>query len=188
MPHAAKRRCGTFPTADRTATHHSRHLHGTTPPVYPNALSLETWKFSPYPKNGGHTLPVAHGRHRPRAQPNLFEQPDEITALSIGTVHGWHSRALDEYRELNIYTPAGYHPDSALTYPVIYLLDGSVNEDFLHIAGILQFMDMMDLFPPHILVGIANTNRRRDFTYPSTDTGDLKLIPNGAAPKNSLNT
>jgi uncharacterized protein len=75
----------------------------------------------------------------------------------------------------NIYLPQGYHKDSV--YPVIYLLDGSANEDFIHIAGILQFGNMMEIFPQAILVGIANVDRKRDFTFPTTIEEDKKAYP-----------
>ncbi|MBK7286445.1 MAG: hypothetical protein IPI95_04685 [Flavobacteriales bacterium] len=46
------------------------------------------------------------------------------------------------------------------------MLDGSANEDFPHIAGLAQFMNMYDLLPKSIVVGIANNGKSRyhDFT------------------------
>ncbi|SFC68413.1 hypothetical protein SAMN05421780_10877 [Flexibacter flexilis DSM 6793] len=88
-----------------------------------------------------------------------------------------NSVQLGEKRSLNIYLPAGYNPDSARRYPVIYLLDGSAGEDFVHVAGLVQFWNMMQMMPPTIVVGIGNVDRRRDFTYPSTDAQDQKDFP-----------
>lgn len=104
--------------------------------------------------------------------------------MALGPIHVLHSKALNEQRALNMYLPQGYHPDSAAGYPVVYLLDGSQDEDMLHISGIFQFMDMMEMLPPHLVVGIANTHRRHDFTQPSADPRDLELIPDagGSAP------
>lgn len=97
--------------------------------------------------------------------------------VPLGVVESFHSKALNEKRVLNIYLPQGYHPDSLKTYPVIYLLDGSAHEDFPHIAGLAQFMNMYKTLPESIVVGIANGNRYKDFTYPSNDKRDLKEIP-----------
>ncbi|UII20936.1 alpha/beta hydrolase [Fulvivirga ligni] len=97
----------------------------------------------------------------------------------FGVIERLESKALDETRTLNIYLPQGYHPDSTQTYPVIYVLDGSQNEDFPHIAGLVQFMNMYNLMPKSIVVGIANVDRYRDFTYPSTDDLDLRDLPTG---------
>ncbi|WP_373550246.1 alpha/beta hydrolase [Haliscomenobacter sp.] len=90
-------------------------------------------------------------------------------AFMLGHVDTLYSKILSEKRVLNIYLPSGYSPDSAYTYPVIYLLDGGADEDFIHIAGLLQFASFpwVEHLSPSILVGIANTDRKRDFTYPA---------------------
>ncbi|MFC3560703.1 alpha/beta hydrolase [Pedobacter jamesrossensis] len=87
------------------------------------------------------------------------------------------SKELRETRILNIYLPEGYSPDSAKTYPVIYLLDGSANEDFIHVTGLVQFLTMTEIMPKSIIVGIANIDRKRDFTFPTTIKEDLKDFP-----------
>lgn len=78
------------------------------------------------------------------------------------------SQQLGETRILNIYLPERYKHSDTGSYRVIYLLDGSANEDFPHIAGLVQFYEMMGLMPEAIVVGIANVNRKRDFTFPVT--------------------
>lgn len=95
----------------------------------------------------------------------------QTTPLVIGQVQTLHSEQLHEDRSLNIYLPEGY--DSAKAYPVIYLLDGSRSEDFLHVVGLTQFFSMTFGMPDCIVVGIANVDRRRDFTF-HTDRADLK--------------
>jgi uncharacterized protein len=97
----------------------------------------------------------------------------------LGVVDTVHSTILQEKRVLNIYLPVGYHPDSAARYPVIYLLDGSADEDFIHVAGLVQFCNFpwVKLLPPSIVVGIANTNRRRDLTFPTTIAQDKMDYP-----------
>lgn len=106
------------------------------------------------------------------------------TTFPFGVVETIHSDELNEERILNIYLPQGYHQDSLAKYPVIYVLDGSANEDFPHIAGLAQFMNMYDLLPKSIVVGIANIDRYRDFTYPSNVKADLKAIPtSGGSPQ-----
>lgn len=84
------------------------------------------------------------------------------------------SQQLGETRILNIYLPERYKHSDTGSYRVIYLLDGSANEDFPHIAGLVQFYEMMGLMPEAIVVGIANVNRKRDFTFPVTASGQNK--------------
>lgn len=90
------------------------------------------------------------------------------TPLTIGESLVLFSDILGQERPLNIYLPYGFSPDSAKTYPVIYLLDGSADQDFLHIAGLVQFASYpwLEYCPESIVVGIANLDRTHDFTHP----------------------
>ena len=99
----------------------------------------------------------------------------DIRTLGIGQVHTRHSDILQEDRELNIYLPASY--GSGNRYPVIYLLDGSLNEDFLHISGLTQFFHMMFGMPECIVVGIDNIDRKRDYTFPTSSIDLKKTYP-----------
>lgn len=106
----------------------------------------------------------------------------EISAQSaapfvIGEVAHLRSSILKEDRTLNIYLPENYRKDSTTNFPVIYLLDGSAQEDFVHIAGLVQFLTMIQAMPPSIVVGIGNVDRKRDFTFPSTLAADQKILP-----------
>jgi uncharacterized protein len=84
----------------------------------------------------------------------------------MGEIVEIQSVQLGEKRTLNIYLPEGYRQTDTTRYRVIYLLDGSAYEDFPHIAGLVQFYEMMWLMPKTIVVGIANVDRKRDFTFP----------------------
>lgn len=101
----------------------------------------------------------------------LNAQTNNTKPYSIGEIKEINSSILRENRVLNIYLPVGYNDKE--TYPVIYLLDGSANEDFLHVVGLVQFFNMAFKMPNTIVVGIANVDRRRDFTFP-TNLKDLK--------------
>ncbi|MCX2452187.1 alpha/beta hydrolase-fold protein [Pedobacter sp. PLR] len=111
------------------------------------------------------------------AQQVQIPQSTESSSFSIGKTDKIKSNILGESRTLNIYLPEGYHPDSAKTYPVIYLLDGSANEDFIHVAGLVQFLTMTETMPATIVVGIGNIDRKRDFTFPTTNAKDKKDYP-----------
>lgn len=97
----------------------------------------------------------------------------------LGVIDSLHSDILKETRTLNIYLPEGYSPDSTTLYPVIYLLDGGADEDFIHVVGLVQYntFPWVNKIPKSIVVGIANTNRLRDFTFPTTVDDDKKKYP-----------
>ena len=103
----------------------------------------------------------------------LHAQTNNTKAFSIGEITEIKSSILGENRIFNIYLPDDYNDKE--TYPVIYLLDGSANEDFLHIVGLVQFFNMAFKMPKTIVVGIANVDRKRDFTFP-TNLKDLKKV------------
>lgn len=98
-------------------------------------------------------------------------QTETTKPLTIGEVRTLKSKVLNEERVVNIYLPQGF--DKAKSYPVIYLLDGSINEDFMHVSGLVQFFNQMYSMPETIVVGIANIDRKRDFTF-HTDLKDLQ--------------
>ncbi len=94
----------------------------------------------------------------------------------LGVIDEIKSKSLEEKRVLNIYLPVGYNQNDTIKYPVIYLLDGSADEDFIHIVGLVQFnsFEWINQIPKSIIVGIATVDRRRDFTFPTTSKEDLK--------------
>lgn len=99
--------------------------------------------------------------------------------IIIGTTHEIESAILGEKRQLNIYLPEGYNPADTTHYQIIYLLDGGVDEDFMHIVGLVQFntFSWINQIPKSIVVGIANTDRKRDMTFRTTIKSDKEKYP-----------
>ncbi|MEP6793255.1 MAG: alpha/beta hydrolase-fold protein [Saprospiraceae bacterium] len=113
------------------------------------------------------------------AQTNRSVQTTTSKPFILGSIEEIQSNQLGEKRILNIYLPDGYTQDDTTHYPVIYLLDGSADEDFIHIVGLVQFNNFswINRVPKSIVVGIANTDRKRDFTYPTTIVEDKMKYP-----------
>ncbi|WP_346882034.1 alpha/beta hydrolase-fold protein [uncultured Algibacter sp.] len=113
----------------------------------------------------------------------------ETTQLSIGETIKFQSKVLNQNRILNIYLPNGYAKDSLKKYPVIYLLDGSIDEDFFHISGLVQFgsFSWINMVPESIVVGIANLDRKRDFTFPTHNKKDKDDFPTTGKSENFIN-
>jgi len=101
-----------------------------------------------------------------------------VRPFVLGETRTLRSTILDQDRVINVSLPAGYSPDSATVYPVIYLLDGSADEDFVHVAGLVGFMSTYALIPPSIVVGIGNVDRRHDFTPTTQNDSDKVWVPN----------
>ena len=107
----------------------------------------------------------------------VFGQQDSFTSepFYLGHRITFQSAELNELRTLNIALPIGY--SDTTKYPVVYVLDGSAHEDFIHIAGLVQFLTMYSLMPASIVVGIENVDRKRDFTFPTTVQADKETFP-----------
>jgi len=108
------------------------------------------------------------------AQTEISREP-----FSIGETLQMQSKILNQDRTLNVYLPLSYGENQGQTYPVIYLLDGSIDEDFIHIVGLVQFgsMSWINILPESIVVGIGNVDRKHDFTFPTTVKGQKKDFP-----------
>ena len=99
------------------------------------------------------------------------------TPLSIGETFTLPSKILRETRRINVYLPAGYEAGKDTRFPVLYMPDGGMGEDFLHVAGLVQVSVGNGTMRPFVLVGIENTERRRDMTGPTDDPEDRKIAP-----------
>lgn len=108
---------------------------------------------------------------------SVYAQVSSKIDLVIGDKHILRSQILKEDRVLNVYLPDDYNDTTA--YNVVYLLDGSMDEDFMHIAGLSQFLRMMYMMPSTIVVGISNVDRQRDFTFEANLEEFHTAVPNG---------
>ncbi len=72
---------------------------------------------------------------------SINAQTDTVfKALPLGLTTQLYSESLKEARRINIYLPNDYHAEDTVHYPVIYILDGGVQEDFLHLTGIVNII------------------------------------------------
>ncbi|MQA19710.1 alpha/beta hydrolase [Rugamonas rivuli] len=99
------------------------------------------------------------------------------TPLVIGESFNIESKVLAETRHINVYMSRGYGLPADAPLPVLYMPDGGLREDFLHIAGLLQVSVDNGTMRPFMLVGIENTQRRRDMTGPTDNAEDKKIAP-----------
>jgi uncharacterized protein len=101
---------------------------------------------------------------------------EKVDRVVIGESFTIDSKALHETRRINVYRPPS-STASDTRLPVLYLLDGGLAEDFLHIAGLVQVSVGNGTIRPILLVGIENTERRRDMTGTTDNAEDKKIAP-----------
>ncbi|MFB9240498.1 alpha/beta hydrolase [Massilia antarctica] len=87
------------------------------------------------------------------------------------------SAALSEIRRINVFVPIGHGGEAGAPLPVLYMPDGGNAEDFPHVAETVQTLVAAGRMIPVLLVGIENTERRRDLTGPTTVASDKRIAP-----------
>ncbi|HRP89612.1 MAG TPA: alpha/beta hydrolase-fold protein [Edaphocola sp.] len=86
------------------------------------------------------------------------------------------SKQVGEERTINVWVPENYKA-SKDSLPVMYMADGGIKEDFPHIANTLAKLIKENKIKPLILVGIENTQRRRDLTGFTEVAKDKEIAP-----------
>lgn len=119
----------------------------------------------------------------PTAETETVTEP-----LIMGQTYTIPSAVLDMDRRITIRLPKGwmgYEDGEKRTYPVLYVVDGGPQQDFPHLAGLVQSREINDTFSPVILVGIETVNRRHQITPPASDIAayeaELDVKPGGSA-------
>lgn len=102
--------------------------------------------------------------------------PQIVDPIPIHTSFTVESSEVGETRTINVWTPIGYET-SKDSLPVMYMADGGIKEDFPHIANTLAKLIKEKKIEPMILVGIENTQRRRDLTGPTEVKTDKEIAP-----------
>jgi predicted alpha/beta superfamily hydrolase len=87
----------------------------------------------------------------------------EARVIPLGQSYTIQSEVLGGPREINIWVPADYpKDDERLT--VLYVLDGGVEQDFPHIAGLGQLGALSWTYQRLIIVGVKTENRQAELT------------------------
>jgi len=94
----------------------------------------------------------------------------------LGETFTLDSKVLGERRVINVYVPPDY-AKSATPYPVLYMPDGGMAEDFPHVVGSVDVSIKNGVIRPVIVVGIENTERRRDLVGPTAVPDETKIAP-----------
>lgn len=103
--------------------------------------------------------------------------------ISIGKKDKLYSEILQEDRELSVYFPPSYNTSVNQKYPVLYILDGDYN--FQYVAGFLELQGAIsEIIPEMILVAISGkgTNAYRKNCKPKIegveDSGNAEEMVN----------
>lgn len=112
------------------------------------------------------TPPAPAAPAQPVSLPPALAYPTQALQLDSAILH--------ETRRINIYTPPGYAHGTS-SYPVLYMPDGGLAEDFPHVSATIHKLIAEGAIPPYLVVGIENTERRRDLTGPTENEKDKTI-------------
>jgi len=97
--------------------------------------------------------------------------------ITIGTSYPVASVTLKEQRTINVVLPNGYAQSPDKRYPVLYLIDGGVDQDLLHVAGVALLGGIWGRSGEVIVVGVETKDRRKELVGPTRDPELLKKYP-----------
>ena len=98
------------------------------------------------------------------------------TPIVIGESYRLRSEALGETRTYNVWLPPSY-AEGERRYPVLWLIDGGVEQDFHHVTGLAQLGASLAMFRDLVVVGVETRDRRAELTYPSADPAEARDFP-----------
>lgn len=93
--------------------------------------------------------------------------------IVVGQSHIIPSKIMGQERTINIWLPPGYG-DGKTRYPVLYLLDGGIQQDFHHISGLAQLGTIIGTTRDMIVVGVESVDRRNELAFPPVADAALK--------------
>lgn len=96
--------------------------------------------------------------------------------ITIGEELTISSHVLGQQRKIAVYLPSDYGQEDK-RYPVLYLIDGGLDQDFLHVAGTTRLNALWGRSRPVIVVGIETIDRRSELTGPTRSAELLKTYP-----------
>lgn len=97
-------------------------------------------------------------------------------SVELAQSYTLQSATLGEAREINVWTPPGY-AESTDRYTVLYLIDGGVDQDFPHIAGLGQLGAVSGTYQSLIIVGVRTRTRLAELTPATTDARYRQVFP-----------
>lgn len=104
---------------------------------------------------------------------NAAKVKDEIPIHETFRIN---STKVGEERTINVWIPEEYKK-KPFAIPVMYMLDGGIKEDFPHVVKTVSRLIKSNKIPPVLVVGIENTQRRRDLTGFTDVAKDKEIAP-----------
>lgn len=106
----------------------------------------------------------------------------DAAKIEFGQSFKTQSEVMGQEREVNVWLPKAYGEEGK-TFPILYVIDGGADQDFIHIAALHQLSELNGAHGTAIVVGIRTQNRLSELTPAAMDPRYQKFAPDagGAA-------
>lgn len=115
----------------------------------------------------------------PTAERDAPPSPTAAVPIVIGESRRLASAALGEERAFHVWLPPAYADpaQAARRFPVLYVVDGGLAQDFHHVSGLAQLGSAVSMFQDLVVVGVETRERIAELTYPSSVALDVEELP-----------
>lgn len=91
-----------------------------------------------------------------------------VRPIALGTSYTLQSEILGDDREINIWAPPGFE-EGRKPGAILYVLDGALDQDFKHIAGLGELCALSWTCETTIIVGMQTKDRQHELTPAAAD-------------------
>lgn len=95
-----------------------------------------------------------------------------------------NSTILGEARTIAVYLPPQYAASPHRNFPVLYMPDGGIKEDFPHVSFTIDKLIKQKTIEPMLVVGVGNIDRYKDLTSPTQVRKEKKRVPDAGGARN----
>ncbi|MFX1284087.1 MAG: alpha/beta hydrolase-fold protein [Promethearchaeota archaeon] len=126
-----------------------------------------TWTLDP---ENDQLIMGGYGNNNEIVMPNYHPDPainhyDNITHGTIKLIRNFYSSAFENYRNIQVYLPPNYNPNSSKTYPSLYVTDGFEYVDLAKFANVFDYLLFHDLVREAIIIFIPPYPGERNNEY-----------------------
>jgi predicted alpha/beta superfamily hydrolase len=107
----------------------------------------------------------------------LAAAPPVASPIVLGTSIALDATALGDRRAVNVVLPPSYAANPKRRYPVVFVIDGGVDQDLVHVAGTAMLGAIWGRNQEAIIVGVEPRQRRRELVGPTRDAATLAKYP-----------
>ena len=104
------------------------------------------------------------------------EQALSVEPVTIGETLTLKSAIMNQQRRISVYLPSGY-ATSDKSYPILYLIDGGTEQDYLHIAGTTLLNALWGRSREVIVIGVETQDRRAELIGETASTSLREEYP-----------